>query len=61
MVRRPLFTLKTKILILLVALVIGALMASRADLQFGLPAAILTAFALGLLGWLISNVSAKRR
>jgi hypothetical protein len=53
--------LKTIVLIVLVAVVIGALMGYRASMPFGWTRAVIAALAFILLGWLVSYLTAKRR
>lgn len=52
--------MKKSILIILAAVVFGALMGIRAGMPFGWQRAIIAALAFGLLGWLISYLIARR-
>ena len=53
--------LKNIVLIILVAVVFGALMGYRASMPFGWSRAVIAALAFVLLGWLLIYLSAKRR
>ncbi len=53
--------LKTVGVIVLVAVVLGALMGYRAGLPFAWQRAVIAALAFGVLGWLISYLLARRR
>jgi hypothetical protein len=52
---------RTIVLIVLVAVVFGALMGYRASMPFGWMRAVIAALAFILLGWLVSYLSARRR
>jgi hypothetical protein len=59
--KRTMNNLRNIVLIVLVAVLFGALMGYRANLPFGWMRAVIAALAFILLGWLVSYLSAKRR